>query len=333
MKITTGILSSLLALILTFAPSAFAFDAYFSDVQSGHLNFIPIYMLASDGIIQGDEDGSFSPSREVNRAEAIKMILGIFPDFNVNQVSQPEEELFSDTPLTSWYIKYLDEAVNRGMANGYGDNSFKPGDPINLAETLKMIAKAYADYQEPELTEDPFADVSIDDWFGEYAAWAKTRQMLSIDISNKIQPSQKVTRGYLASILYKLKKYGTGSFFGKATYYGAAVQGHSTASGEKFDMNAFTAAHKTLPFGTIVEVTNLANGMTVQVRITDRGPFGPGREIDLTSAAFDQIASLSSGVVNIEYHIIDNATEPDNSGENMIDITPPSPYTQEAAAH
>ncbi|MFA5948577.1 MAG: septal ring lytic transglycosylase RlpA family protein, partial [Candidatus Gracilibacteria bacterium] len=92
--------------------------------------------------------------------------------------------------------------------------------------------------------------------------------------------------------------------FGKATYYGAAVQGNGTASGETFDMNVFTAAHKTLPFGTIVKATNLANGKSVEVKINDRGPYGAGRVLDLSSSAFKELAPLSTGVITIQYEVI-----------------------------
>ena len=73
---------------------------------------------------------------------------------------------------------------------------------------------------------------------------------------------------------------------GKATYYGLRYKsGRKTASGKAYDKNKLTAAHKTLPFGTVVRVTNKKNGKTVDVEITDRGPFGPGRIIDLSVAA------------------------------------------------
>jgi len=92
---------------------------------------------------------------------------------------------------------------------------------------------------------------------------------------------------------------------GKATYYGSGYHnGRRTASGEIFDKNKLTAAHKTLPFGTIVLVTNKSNGKTVTVRITDRGPFGKGRVIDLSVAAFKEIANLKTGVVDVTLQII-----------------------------
>jgi rare lipoprotein A len=72
---------------------------------------------------------------------------------------------------------------------------------------------------------------------------------------------------------------------GLASWYGPGFQGKRTASGERFDANALTAAHRTLPFGTRLRVRSLANGKEVVVRINDRGPFIPGRIIDLSQAA------------------------------------------------
>jgi len=72
---------------------------------------------------------------------------------------------------------------------------------------------------------------------------------------------------------------------GIASWYGPGFHGRLTANGERFNSNAYTAAHKTLPFGTMVRVTNLSNGRSVLVRINDRGPFIRGREIDLSAQA------------------------------------------------
>jgi rare lipoprotein A (peptidoglycan hydrolase) len=81
-----------------------------------------------------------------------------------------------------------------------------------------------------------------------------------------------------------------------ATYYD---QGTTTASGEPFDPGAMTAAHRTLPFGTVVQVTDTDNGKVVAVRINDRGPFAPDRCIDLTRAAFERLAPASRGVIPV----------------------------------
>lgn len=86
---------------------------------------------------------------------------------------------------------------------------------------------------------------------------------------------------------------------GKASYYGSRHHGRRTASGERFDQNALTAAHRTLPFGTRVRVTNLNNARTVVVRINDRGPYGRGRIIDLSFKAAQQLDMIRTGVVPV----------------------------------
>ncbi len=87
---------------------------------------------------------------------------------------------------------------------------------------------------------------------------------------------------------------------GIASYYGKRFQGRRTANGERFDMNAMTAAHKTLPFGTKVEVTNPRNGKSVTVRINDRGPYAHGRMIDLSRAAAKEIGLVQRGHGKVE---------------------------------
>lgn len=90
------------------------------------------------------------------------------------------------------------------------------------------------------------------------------------------------------------------SWSGVASWYGPNFHGRTTANGEVFDMDAMTAAHKTLPFGTVLEVTNPRNGQTVQVRINDRGPFIEGREIDLSRAAARSLGIDGVGSVVLE---------------------------------
>lgn len=91
---------------------------------------------------------------------------------------------------------------------------------------------------------------------------------------------------------------------GKATYYGADFHGRKTTSGERFNMYEMTAAHRTLPFGTLVEAKNTQNGKKVVVRITDRGPFTRGFVIDLSRSAFQKVANVSQGVIPIELRVI-----------------------------
>jgi rare lipoprotein A len=91
---------------------------------------------------------------------------------------------------------------------------------------------------------------------------------------------------------------------GQASWYGKAHQGALTASGERFDMHALTAAHRTLAFGTIVRVTHVKSGKSVNVRINDRGPFRNGRIIDLSYEAARRLGIVSGGTARVELTVI-----------------------------
>ncbi len=86
---------------------------------------------------------------------------------------------------------------------------------------------------------------------------------------------------------------------GVASYYGASFRGRRTASGERFDPDAFTAAHRTLPFGTCLRVENAGNGRSVRVRVNDRGPYAAGRLIDLSEAAARALDLIRQGVAKV----------------------------------
>lgn len=97
------------------------------------------------------------------------------------------------------------------------------------------------------------------------------------------------------------------ALIGQASWYGNKFHGKLTASGETYNMNAYTSAHKTLPFGTIVRVTNTANNKSVDVKINDRGPHVKGRVIDLSYKAFSQIGNVKKGTVPVKIEIIDDS--------------------------
>ena len=92
---------------------------------------------------------------------------------------------------------------------------------------------------------------------------------------------------------------------GEASFYGRRFHGRRTANGERFDMNAMTAAHRTLPFGTRVRVTDLATGKNVVVRINDRGPFGErGRIIDLSMGAARALGIVHRGRTRVRLEVL-----------------------------
>lgn len=98
--------------------------------------------------------------------------------------------------------------------------------------------------------------------------------------------------------------------FGLASWYGAAHQGRTTASGEPFDERQLTAAHRTWPMGTLVMVTNLRNGRSVVVRITDRGPAVLGRIIDLSKAAAERLGFIRRGLTPVKVSVIRKGRRP-----------------------
>ncbi len=102
---------------------------------------------------------------------------------------------------------------------------------------------------------------------------------------------------------------------GKASYYADKFEGRYTANGEKYKHSKLTAAHKTLPFGTKVKVTNTKNNQSVEVRINDRGPYVEGRIIDLSKSAAEHLGFINDGIANVKIEIVDAG---DGKGGGMI---------------
>ena len=91
---------------------------------------------------------------------------------------------------------------------------------------------------------------------------------------------------------------------GKGSWYGKPFHGRLTANGERFNMYGFTAAHKTLPFNTMVKVTNLKNNRSITVRINDRGPYSGGRIIDLSYLAAKKLGYVKKGVAKLKIQVL-----------------------------
>jgi rare lipoprotein A len=107
---------------------------------------------------------------------------------------------------------------------------------------------------------------------------------------------------------------------GVASWYGKDFHNRKTASGEKFDMYAFTAAHRTLPMPTYVSVVNLENNKSVVVRVNDRGPFSKGRIIDLSYAAAEQLGMVASGTAQVHITVLSESTERLRTENHNVDM-------------
>ena len=99
-------------------------------------------------------------------------------------------------------------------------------------------------------------------------------------------------------------------FSGEASYYSDKLAGRSTASGEPYDPRAFTAAHRSLPFGTVVRVVRSAPPGVVYVRINDRGPFRRGRVLDLSRAAAESLEMMRAGVIPVSAEVVEYGAQP-----------------------
>jgi len=301
----------ILGSFLSISTASFAED--FSDVTEGNSHYVAIKALKERGIIKGYDDNTFKSKNKITRAEALKMLIlasGKITEEEIENMETPTKNVFTDVQPDKWHAKYLQSAKDKKIVSGYDDGSFKPDQEINLVEVLKIYLEAIGNIEYPNPTEFLCTDTPEDSWYIKYTAYAKQKNIANISPGNEIFPDMAMTRGYVAEILYREMMTREGSFFGKASYYSAGINDHG---------QMLAAAHKTLPKGTVVGVTNLSNGKYIKVKINDRGPYTPGRVLDLSSSAFEALAPLSSGVMNIEYKVLDeidpNVFTGDPSGE------------------
>lgn len=123
--------------------------------------------------------------------------------------------------------------------------------------------------------------------------------MYSLEIMNK----SSTLLLFSCCFLVACQTLGSG-MAGKASYYAHQYHGRPTASGEPYNMYAMTAAHPSLPFGTLLRVTNLQNGRSVVVRVNDRGPYKPGRVVDVSLAAAEQLGLILPGTAEVRLEVV-----------------------------
>ncbi len=172
----------------------------FTDIQKGTLEAEAACYLKERGVIGGFPDGEFKGERLVNRAEAAKfLLLG-----SKKQVSELRNNGgFPDVLEGEWYVRYVINAAKYGLINGYPDKSFRPAQPVNTAEFLKMATKAFGleeglDYR--------YADVSENDWFSRYAGVAEKYKLFPERTTRAIDPAKNLTRKEVAIAIYRILK-------------------------------------------------------------------------------------------------------------------------------
>jgi uncharacterized protein YkwD len=182
--------------LFTGVPQALA--ANFYDVAASSSYYTAINYLADSGIINGYPDGSFKPEQEINRAEFLKLLLessNVTTDVNT-------ATNFSDIDENAWYAKYVRKARQEGWIEGYSDNTFRPAQPINKAEGLKIVAMVQG-WQTAKVDIAPFNDVPAFSWFAPYVAYAKDRNFLE-EHGRFFVPDMHYTRAQVSEILFRI---------------------------------------------------------------------------------------------------------------------------------
>jgi rare lipoprotein A len=249
----------------------------------------------------------------------------------------PMLKSLKDLEPGAWYLPYIQKGIRLNLVKGRDDGTFGPNEQLSLAAMLTVLARA-SKLNDPglniDLTKLP-TYIDRNSWYAEGIAFGLQEKLIGIAEGKRLAPFYLLSRSEAIIIIYnyivlneekleQLKeqpekqpeavnnttssstdnsKFIGFSEEGVASYYGKSSDGANTASGEKLDNTAFQAAHKTLPFNTVVKLTNTENGKWVKARIVDRGPHVDGRIVDLTTSAFEALAELSRGVVKVKLEV------------------------------
>lgn len=279
-------------------------QARFIDVDITHPYYQAIDSLQEQNIISGrllSGKPVFAPTENINRAEALKILL-LSAKMDVANEYVP----FPDVQSGQWFFPYVSTAYQQEIVQGFPDGKFYPATQVRRAEFLKMLFEAF---------EYPVVDKNEgQDWFEPYFLSAKQLRILP----RSEAPAELLNRGEAAEIIYRfLATQSSGEDAkgeyryqgsGIASYYHGSLAGNPTASGELYDPQKLTAAHRTLPLGTRLRVTN-ASGDFVIVKVNDRGPYHYDRVLDLSERAFTELSPLSAGLVQVDFEIFTEVIE------------------------
>ena len=188
---------SIICTIFLAALPAIAQDQAFSDVPDDHPNRKAIIVLALSGIITGNPDGTFRPDAPINRAELTKVVVGS----KVTPKATYYKNCFPDVE-EEWFAPYVCYALEQQWVGGYPDGTFRPANPVSNVEAIKIIFNGLRLNPSNNVTEPPFDDTSVDQWFTPYIAAAKKLNILE-EQSGNYEPGKLMTRAKVAENLYR----------------------------------------------------------------------------------------------------------------------------------
>lgn len=245
----------------------------FSDIAENSHYSLPLSFLNENFGIQGFDDGTFRPEEIATRGEALAII-------QKTMAAAKEKNLVKGAKKTLEFNR-LDESVN-------------------LAEALRIMFSAAG--IKTKLSKKNLPDgIPEDAWYAKDISYAVSKTILTQQQNGNIFPPERpLKRGELALLLYRFLQSRRNISFGYGSWYGDGLAKTGIPKGHGYVENFLTAANKELPFGTIVRVTNMENGKTVEVVINDSGPYVTGRIIDLSKTAFSKLASPGAGIISIQ---------------------------------
>lgn len=187
-----------LGLLISLVPAG-ALAQSFPDVPQNTRFYGGVEYLKQKGVISGYPDGTFKPDQTINRAEALKMAMIA----SQSASGAPSATTFPDVSSQDWFYAYVQSAVQLGIVEGYDDGTFKPGNNINVAESLKIIFLAFGAEVGPPPQGDPYPDVDQLAWYSSYANYAKSRQLIWPLGDGELHAGRDITRGEFADIIYR----------------------------------------------------------------------------------------------------------------------------------
>lgn len=199
----TKIFSSLLwstTVAIILAVPFMAQAASFQDVPENTVDFNAVEYLKAKGVVSGYSDGTFQPQKTINRAEALKIIL-LASGLSGESATEID---FPDVGTADWFYGYVRRGVEKDIVRGYDDGSFKPGNNINVAESLKIILLSFAMELPASVQNDPYPDVPKSLWYANYAEYARAKQIIWSQDNGNLDAGRDITRGEFARIIYRL---------------------------------------------------------------------------------------------------------------------------------
>ncbi len=160
----------------------------FTDIQEGAKYYINSRYLSEKGIINGYGDGTFQPAQNITRAELLKIIF----EGNKTKTAKQTTNCFPDVGYKEWYSKYICTAKDLKIISGYGDGNFKPDQPVNKAEALKILGEFY---------KWPTKDNPKQAWYGKYIDLGKVQNLL--ENPENFDPEENMSRGEISETLYR----------------------------------------------------------------------------------------------------------------------------------